>query len=226
LADSGDRAARLEALTGALVHRFNNVLMGIQPHVEVIKRTGKDNERILGSATQIETALRRARAVMSEIMRLVRPTVINTQPIAVDKWFEMLRDDLQTFATNPITLTFDPGEALVVSGDRDQLSRVIASLVTNAVEALPNGGKVSVSARAVGSGVELEVADSGSGMDSEILTHVFDPLFTTKRNSAGLGLSIAQQIVEAHGGPLSIESAPGTGTRVTFVVPSAARVSS
>jgi signal transduction histidine kinase len=218
LADSGDRAARLEALTGALVHRFNNVLMGIQPHVEVIKRTGKDNERILGSATQIEAALRRARAVMSEIMRLVRPPVINAQPIAVDKWFEMLRDDLQTFATNPITLTFDPGEALVVSGDRDQLSRVIASLVTNGVEALPNGGKVSVSARAVGSGVQLEVADTGSGMDPEMLAHVFDPLFTTKRNSAGLGLSIAQQIVEAHGGPLSIESAPGTGTKVTFVL--------
>ena len=199
MADSGDRAARLEALTGALVHRFNNVLMGIQPHVEVIKRTGKENERILGSATQIEAALRRARAVMSEIMRLVRPPVINAQPIAVDKWFEMLRDDLQTFATNPITLTFDPGKALVVSGDRDQLSRVIASLVTNAVEAMPNGGKVSVSARAVGSGVELEVADTGSGMDPEMLAHVFDPLFTTKRNSAGLGLSIAQQIVEAHG---------------------------
>jgi signal transduction histidine kinase len=223
LADSGDRAARLEALTGALVHRFNNVLMGIQPHVEVIKRTGKDNERILGSATQIETALRRARAVMSEIMRLVRPTVINAQPIAVGQWFEMLRDNLQPFATSLITITFNPGDALVVSGDRDQLSRVIASLVANAVEALPNGGKVSVSARAAGSGVELEVADSGRGMDSETLAHVFDPLFTTKRNSAGLGLSIAQQIVEAHGSMVSIESAPGTSTKVTFVLSGALR---
>ena len=222
MADSSDRAARLEALTGALVHRFNNVLMGIQTHVEVIKRTGKDNERILGSATQIESALRRARTVMSEIMRLVRPQMINTTPIAVDKWFEMLRDDLQPFATSPITLTFNPGEALVISGDRDQLSRVIASLVTNAVEALPNGGKVSVSARAVASGVELAVADTGSGMDPEILAHVFDPLFTTKRNSAGLGLSIAQQIVEAHGAMMSIESAPGTGTKVSLVIPSAA----
>jgi signal transduction histidine kinase len=218
LADSGDRAARLEALTGALVHRFNNVLMGIQPHVEVIKRLGKDNERILGSATQIEAALRRARAVMSEISRLTRPEVISVQPLAVDKWFEMLRDQLQSFATSPIDLTFDPGDDLVVSGDRDQLSRVIANLVTNAVEAMPNGGKVSVSARVVGNGVMLEVADSGSGIDPEMLPRVFDPLYTTRRNSAGLGLSIAQQIVEAHGSKVSIESTLGMGTKVRFVL--------
>ena len=218
MADSGDRAARLEALTGALIHRFNNVLMGIQPHVEVIKRTGKDNERILGSATQIETALRRARVVMTEITRLVRPEVPDMEPLAVDKWFDMLRDDLHPFATNPITLTFDPGHVLVVSGDRGQLSRVIASLVTNAVESMPNGGKVTVSARAVENGVELEVADSGSGIDPVMLPRVFDPLFTTKRSSAGLGLSVAQQIVEAHGGHVSIESTLGSGTNVTFVL--------
>src|SRR5450759_1030122 len=82
LGDS-DREARLEALAAALIHRFNNVLMGIQPHVEVIKRAGKENERILGSASQIETALRRAKAITSEVSRLVRPMVLNVQPLAV-----------------------------------------------------------------------------------------------------------------------------------------------
>lgn len=218
MADSDDRAARLEALIGALIHRFNNVLMGIQPHVEVIKRAAKDNDRVLGSATQIDTTLRRAKVVMTEVSRLARPANLETRPLAVDKWFEMMREQVQPFATNPTDVTFDPGTGLVVSGDRDQLSRAVANLVTNAVESMPNGGTVSVTARPAGDGVEVEIADSGSGIAPEMLARVFEPLFTTKRNSAGLGLSVAQQIVEAHGGTVSIDSAPGTGTKVTFVL--------
>lgn len=218
MADSDDRAARLEALTAALIHRFNNVLMGIQPHVEVIKRASKDNERVLGSATQIETALRRAKVVMSEVGRLARPATIEAEPVPVGAWFDMLRKELQPFATNPVDLTFDAGQGLIVSGDRDQLSRVIANLVTNAVEAMPNGGNVSVTARAVDEGVELEIADSGAGIAPEMLDRVFEPLFTTRRNSAGLGLTIARQIVEAHGGTVHVSSTSGEGTKVTFVL--------
>ena len=191
--------------------------MGIQPHVEVIKRASKDNERV-GSATQIETALHRAKVVMSEVARLARPARIDAQPVPVNSWFDMLRDDLQPFATNPVDLTFDPGDDLVVSGDRDQLSRVIASLVANAVEAMPNGGKVSVSARTAGEGVELEIADNGAGIAPEILDRVFDPLFTTGRNSAGLGLTVVRQIVEAHGGTVRVSSTPDVGTTVTLVL--------
>ena len=192
--------------------------MGIQPHVEVIKRATKDNERVQGSTTQIETALRRAKAVMSEVSRLARPVVLDPKAVDVGKWFDMMRDSVRPFATNPVDVAFDPGTDLVVTGDRDQLSRAVANLVANAVESMPNGGKVSVTARAVDGGIEVEIADSGSGIPPEMLARVFDPLFTTKRNASGLGLSIAKQIVEAHGGTVSIESAPGTGTRVKFVL--------
>lgn len=219
MADNDDRAAKLEALLGALIHRFNNVLMGIQPHVEVIKRATKDNERIQGSTTQIETALRRAKVVMSEVSRLARPAALDTKPVDVGKWFDMMRDSVQPFATNPVDVTFDPGTDLIVSGDRDQLSRAVANLVANAVESMPNGGKVSVTARSVENGVEIEVADSGSGMAPEMCARVFEPLFTTKRNAAGLGLSVAQQIVEAHGGTVHLDSTTGVGTKVTFVLP-------
>lgn len=223
MADKDDRAAKLEALLGALIHRFNNVLMGIQPHVEVIKRAAKDNDRIQGSTTQIETALRRAKVVMSDMSRLASPAALDTKPIDVDKWFDMLRDSVQPFATNPVDVTFDPGKELVVSGDRDQLSRAVANVVTNAVESMPNGGKVTVTARGIDNGIEVEIADSGSGIAPETLARVFEPLFTTKRNAAGLGLCIAQQIVEAHGGTLHLDSTAGVGTRVRIVIASVAR---
>ena len=214
---SDDREARLEALAAALIHRFNNVLMGIQPHVEVIKRSAKDNERVLGSATQIETALRRAKGVMSDVAKLARPVKLDEQPLAVDGWFTSLERELQPFATNPVEVTFDPGVDLVVSGDREQLSRAIANIVMNSVEAMPNGGSVSVTARNVADGIELKIADSGNGVAPEVAHRVFEPLFTTKRNSAGLGLPIAQQIVEAHGGTVRFDSTPD-GTTVTVTL--------
>ncbi|HEY3056862.1 MAG TPA: HAMP domain-containing sensor histidine kinase [Thermoanaerobaculia bacterium] len=211
-------ADRLETLTAALIHRFNNVLMGIQPHVEVIKRAGKDNERVLGSATQIENALRRAKAVMSEVSRLARPLALDIQPMEITPWFDSLRRDVQPFATNPVSLTFDTPADLTIAADREQLTRVIVNLITNAVEAMPDGGTIMVSARPVTSGIELEIADSGAGIAPDLIGRAFEPLFTTKRNAAGLGLSVVQQIVEAHGGTVRLDSKPGAGTTVTFVL--------
>ena len=213
----------MEALAAALIHRFNNVLMGIQPHVEVIKRAGKDNERVLGSATQIETALRRAKAVMVEVGRLARPSTVNLQPLAVDEWFASLERDLQAFATNPVSLTFDGGDDLTLLADRNQLTHAIANVVTNAVESMPNGGNVSIAARSTNDGVEVTITDNGSGIAPEVLAKAFEPLFTTKRNSAGLGLPVAQQIVEAHGGTMRLESNGGEGTKVTLVLRRAPR---
>ena len=213
--DSSEERDRLQALTSALIHRFNNVLMGIQPHVEVIKRAGKDNEKVLSSATQIETALRRAKAVMSEVSRLARPAALDVKPIEVDSWFASLRSEVQAFATNPVDLSFDAPPDLVISGDREQLTRALVHLVTNAVESMPGGGKVAVKAAKAESGFQLQIADNGGGITPDAMKRVFEPLFTTKRNSAGLGLAVVKQIVEAHGGTVRLESEPGVGTTAT-----------
>lgn len=214
-----DEAARLEKLAAALIHRFNNVLLAIQPHVEVIKRAGKDNERVLGSATQIETALRRARTMMSDVRALAHPLLVDVEPLNVDGWFESLREDVQPFtAQSPIDLTFEAEPDLIVSANREQLTRAVVSLVANAAESLPQGGAIAVTARAVPSGIEIEVADNGMGIAPEVMERAFEPLFTTKRNSSGLGLAIVRQIVDAHGGTVDLQSTVGTGTRVTIIL--------
>ena len=186
--------------------------MGIQPHVEVIKRSSKDNEKVLGSVAQIETALRRAKGIMTEISRLARPVVLQVQSLPIDRWFQAMRSAVQPFATNPVDLSFDATPGLTVAGDQEQLTLAVVHLVTNAVEAMPNGGRVSVTARSSAHGVQLQVTDNGTGISADTMERVFEPLFTTKRNSAGLGLALVQQIVEAHGGIVRLESTPGVGT--------------
>jgi signal transduction histidine kinase len=99
---------------------------------------------------------------------------------------------------------------------------VLQSLISNAIDASPPGGRVVVSTRTVGSGIEVEVADAGSGIPSEIRDKVFDPFFTTKPigQGTGLGLSISYGIVKDHGGTIDFESIPDRGTRFSVRLPS------
>jgi len=111
-----------------------------------------------------------------------------------------------------------------VSGDLEQLARVVANLVDNALRYTPAGGHVTVTAAAAGGGVAFAIADDGAGIPDAYLARVFDRFFQvpgTAAGGAGLGLPIARKIVDAHGGTMAVESAVGQGTTFRFTVPAA-----
>ena len=107
--------------------------------------------------------------------------------------------------------------------DAGPIEQALLNLVTNSVDAMPGGGRLSLGARAGEGFVELVVSDSGHGIAAEILDQVFDPLFTTKPpgRGTGLGLSIVRDVVAAHGGTLDFASRPDEGTTVTVRLPCA-----
>ena len=111
-----------------------------------------------------------------------------------------------------------------VGADRAQLEQALLNLVSNAVDAMPSGGRLKLAARRHDSGVTLVVADSGDGILAEDLPRVFDPLYTTKPpgKGTGLGLAIVREVVEAHGGSVELESRPGEGTTALVCLPAAA----
>jgi two-component system NtrC family sensor kinase len=114
--------------------------------------------------------------------------------------------------------------------DGPSLQRVITNLLNNAIDAMAGGGTVSVTTRralpeeAPEPGIVAEVSDTGSGIDPELLPHVFDVFFTSKPagRGTGLGLGISREIVQAHGGTIAITSEPGRGTRVRIFLPTEA----
>jgi signal transduction histidine kinase len=126
-----------------------------------------------------------------------------------------------------ITLQAEVPGGLVVSGDRERLGQVLRNLLANAETHTPEGGTVSVTADRAGDLVRLVVADSGTGIAADHLPHVFDrfyradPSRARATGGAGLGLAIVKQLVEAHGGTVSVSSAPGAGTRFTISLPAA-----
>jgi signal transduction histidine kinase len=93
-----------------------------------------------------------------------------------------------------------------VRGDRDQLRQVLLNLVTNAYDAMPDGGLLALSGTAGPDGVRLCVGDTGGGMNEDVRDRIFEPFFTTKAKGIGLGLAVSRRIVEAHGGAIAVTS--------------------
>ena len=122
----------------------------------------------------------------------------------------------------PLTLDIEPGLPLV-QGHHDALSRALANVMLNAVEASETGNAITVGARhALLRGqpaIELSVRDSGRGIAPEHLARIWDPYMTQKPGGTGLGLAITRQTILAHGGEVMAESAPGQGTLVRFLLP-------
>jgi two-component system, NtrC family, sensor kinase len=98
---------------------------------------------------------------------------------------------------------------------------VLLGLIANAAEAAPRGSVVSLEARAADGLVHLAVIDSGPGIAPELRARIFEPFYTTRPRGTGLGLAIARQIIEAHGGHLDVDAAPGGGARFTIRLPAA-----
>jgi signal transduction histidine kinase len=103
--------------------------------------------------------------------------------------------------------------------DIDKMKRVFANFIKNAVEAMPEGGKLTISSRASSNNVEFMLIDSGVGMAKEVSEKIWTPFFTTKAKGMGLGLAICRRIIEAHQGKISVESIVGEGTTFTITIP-------
>jgi signal transduction histidine kinase len=105
--------------------------------------------------------------------------------------------------------------------DREQMKQVILNLLLNAVQAMPNGGRLTLRGQVLEDGqwVTLSIQDSGIGIPSEDMNKLFDPFFSTKEGGVGLGLSIAHRIIDQHHGKIEVESAPGKGTLLTVWLP-------
>jgi nitrogen fixation/metabolism regulation signal transduction histidine kinase len=111
-------------------------------------------------------------------------------------------------------------EALAVLADRDELRRVLINLVSNAIEAMPDGGALRVRARRQDQHMLLEVEDEGVGLSSEARAHLFEPYFTTRTHGTGLGLAICHQLIEGMGGTIELLDAPGgKGTLARITLP-------
>jgi signal transduction histidine kinase len=106
-----------------------------------------------------------------------------------------------------------------LNADSKQVAQILTNLVDNAIQAMPDGGSLHISARTDGDTAVITVQDSGEGVDPDLVERFFEPFFTTRSDGTGLGLAIVRRLTEGHGGQISIENATSGGAIVTVRLP-------
>jgi PAS domain S-box-containing protein len=228
--EEAKRMSSLGQVAASLAHEFNNVLMGIQPFVEVIGRNDPATP-VRDALGHITRAIGRGKRASQEILRYVNPKEPQLFALDAAVWLPSLLGQLVAALPSSIALSssIDP-EVRFIRGDREHLEQVITNLVFNARDAIGSIGTIHVGvAPAASPGVSgaeakfvhISVSDDGPGIEPSILDQIFEPLFTTKRNGTGLGLAIARRLIEGHGGMLTAENLPEGGSAFHLLVPSA-----
>lgn len=224
-AEENRRLASLGRLTSAVAHHVNNVLMGISTYAELGVRFVDQPERVQQAFEGIRRSIGRGKSLIAEVLSLSRMKTPQLTELAVGEWLAAVIPDVAKAAgADPSRMTIDVETGLRASFDPEQMRTLLTHLVRNAREA---SEKVSVNVRATDEEGELHlcIEDDGPGIAQKHLPNVFEPLYSTRPSSHGLGLTIVRQIAAAHGGSAEIESKEGDGTAVSVMIPLARTVS-
>jgi PAS domain S-box-containing protein len=226
-----ERVSSLGRLAASVAHEFNNVLMGIQPFVDLLNRRAGADPTVALAAPRIADAVARGKRITQEMLRYTRIGEPTRTTIDVSTWLQEFEPELAQLAGPQIKVTIDAAPSLMMVADGHQLRQVFANLIVNAQHAMPEGGAVAIRAlpdmlrdrnERLNEAVHFIVADNGIGMPEETLRYIFEPLFTTRKfGGTGLGLAVAAQVVQQHTGHIYAESAEGKGSTFHILIPAA-----
>jgi PAS domain S-box-containing protein len=202
-------AGRMASMVG---HDLRSPLQSIKNASYLIRRQPERSEEMLGS---IDSSVDRALAMLEELRHQTRETPLKLEAIDLPVMIVDILKQTPVEENIVVDIRLDP-TLKVVEVDPLKLRRVLENLVRNALEAMPNGGRLAVETKMEGSYFTISVTDTGVGIPKEQLPNLFRPFFTTKSKGLGLGLAYSQKAAEAHGGLIEVESEVGKGT--TFKV--------
>lgn len=219
-----EKLAAMGRLTSQIAHELNNPLFGIMNTLELMKSEvpaqNKRRKLLDMSISEIE----RLAEMLRKMLSFSNPEEDEQVPVDINTVIEeiILLYDKQ-FRENSIKLTTSlaeiPGK---VQASKDKLRQVFLNLISNAMDAMPDGGKLNISTSVEENRVYIMISDTGTGIKEEHLGKIFEAFFTTKKDSikgVGLGLSVCYGFIKEHGGDLQVQSTPGEGTEFTIMLP-------
>jgi signal transduction histidine kinase len=231
-----EKYAEFAALVGGLAHEIRNPLSTIRLNMDLLAEdfentdpespTKQRDRRAKAKIDLVRQECDRLQKLLGDFLDFARQESLTLEPASLNTELEQLLDFFAIRAQESdveIVRYLDP-ELPNVRLDRETFRSAVLNLLLNSVQAMEGGGQLVVRTRPAGLGVLLELIDTGPGMDAETLGKVFGAFFTTKQGGSGLGLPTARKIVEAHGGTIDVESAPGRGTKVTIWLPAPPRL--
>ena len=213
------------ALAGGFVHELKNTLNTVSLNLQLLAEdfADADSPRDRKAKFRVERLSGECRRIVelaNDFLRFARSGSVERTPTNLGDLVSRLVDFLgPTAAAKGVEIAWYPAELPPVPLDADLFEKVLFNLLLNAEEAMPDGGRLTVQARADATHVTLDVIDTGHGMPPDVFGRAFEPFRTTKPGGTGLGLATAKRVVEAHGGTIAVESEVGRGSKFAVTLP-------
>jgi PAS domain S-box-containing protein len=221
-----EQLAELSTITAGIAHDVGTPMTTILGYAELLQKTVKDRKN-KERAGHIVDQVRRVKDLLRTLLDMARPRTASPVELSLadilDHSLGFFREKLKGRGII-VERDYDPVPTVVAN--RDRLEQVILNLIVNAADAMPDGGILTVRlALASAETVEIQIVDTGIGIEREALDRIFEPFYTTKERGkgTGLGLMVSQRIIHDHGGTINAESEPGVGTAISIRLPYSGR---
>lgn len=204
-----DKLSALGRTAAGMAHEIKNPLAAIKGMTQAINLHPNDQEIMNDFKKVVLREIDRLTALIDNLTRLGRSPKLQFSQVNIS---ELIENSLKLFASRcrsqNIDLINNLGPMPEINADPDQLTQVFTNLILNAIQAMPNGGKITLTGGVVEDKIALEVSDTGQGIPEDKLKDIFEPFFSTKEEGLGLGLAITYKIIKDHGGNIEVESPP------------------
>jgi signal transduction histidine kinase len=221
-----DRYTEIARLAGGLAHEIKNPLSTIRLNIELLAEDLEEidspqGRRAFRKIEVVQRECRRLEDLLNDFLNFAGAHRLELQPSDANA---AIREVIELFKPKAAESNIEVIEYLAsdlpsVLLDRRSFHRALLNLVLNALQAMPNGGQLMIRTRCGGNEIAIDLIDTGCGMDTETLAHLFDAFFSTKRGGNGLGLATVRKIIEAHNGRIAVQSEPNCGTQFTILLP-------
>ena len=215
-----DRLSALGELSAGMAHEIRNPLGSIRGTAEILRDGVAPDDPKQEFAEILVREVDRLNRVLEDFLRFARPDPVEAGRFVLQHVIgDVLDLTRQQAVRNNVDVAVELGDEIEIPGQGEQVKQAFLNLVLNALQAMPNGGALEVSLRALPQEVQVLFSDSGPGIAPEDRERIFNPFVTTRDSGTGLGLAITQRIIQGHGGRIMLDSRPGEGACFTVCLP-------